>query len=493
MKKNITMNRYIKISLLLLLPYLLEAQIQLVNNNAFIKIEAGVDMRLDNGAVNNKSSGQISNDGHLYVGSDYLQNTGATYTGGAASWLWFEGTGNQNITSDVLLTINRLRVDNANRLVLGSPLTISETADLMFNGSIELGANNLVLASGASLVNYDATHYIATNSVGALQQEVTAANVVFPVGNSIYNPATLNNSGTTDNISVRVVDQVQTGYPVGGIETDGVVSKAWFIEEETVGGSDVTMTLQWDTGDELPSFDRSVSGISHWDSPYWDRSPTWTPATNVGGTSWTQTRSGITSFSPFAVEDTQQDLPVELLSFNAKRKDVDEVILTWATATEINNKGFFVQRMLEGETEFTTIDFVEGNGNSTTTNNYQYLDPNAFEGVSYYRLQQIDFDGTTEYTETRAVFGIQTQTDVAVYPNPTNSLINIRFANLEKAENAAVQILDARGRLIYNQNHTVSTQEILTLAVLELAPSGMYLLSIQTDNGQKIMQKIIRE
>ncbi|MCP4440593.1 MAG: T9SS type A sorting domain-containing protein [Aureispira sp.] len=487
------MNRYIKISLLLLLPSLLTAQVRFVNNNATVKVEAGTNIKLDNGSVNNHTGGQINNDGNIYVDQGFVQNTGATYTGGASSWLWFEGGINQGITSDAVVNITQLRVSNGSRVVLASPVTVSQSVDLTTNGSVELGANNLVLSSGASISNYNASSYIITNSVGVLQQEVGVGNVVFPVGNSIYNPATLNNAGTLDNFRVRVEDQVQTGYPVGGVETDGVVGKVWMIDEEVPSGSDVTMTLQWDTGDELPSFDRSVSGISHWVGASWDRSPTWTAATNVGGTSWTQTRSGINSFSPFAVEDLQQDLPVELIDFNAKRKDADEVLLTWATATEINNKGFFVQRMLEGESEFTTIGFVEGNGSSTIMNSYEYLDPNAFDGVSYYRLEQVDFDGTTEYTETRAVFGVKSAIDIAIYPNPTNNVVNVRLSNLEEIEEAQVRILDARGRLVYNQQHTIKNEEVLTLEAFQLLPSAMYMLSIQLDNAKPIMKKIIKE
>ncbi|MCP4438191.1 MAG: T9SS type A sorting domain-containing protein [Aureispira sp.] len=490
------MNRYIKISLLLLLPSLLAAQVHFVNNNATVKVGSGANIKLDNGSVNNNSGGQINNDGNIYLDLDFVQNTGATYTGGATSWLWFEGAGNQGIISDAVVNITQLRVDNGNRVILASPVTVSQTVDLMSistGGSIELGANNLVLSPGAVINNYDASNYIITNSVGVLQREVSAGNVVFPVGNSIYNPATLNNAGTLDNFMVRVEDQVQTGYPVGGIETDGVVGKVWMIDEQVAGGSDVTMTLQWDTGDELPNFDRSVSGISHWVGASWDRSPTWIPATNVGGTSWTQTRNGINSFSPFAVEDLQQDLPVELISFDAKRKDVDEVVLTWSTATEINNQGFWVQRMLEGELEFETIGWVDGMGNSTITNNYQYIDNNAFDGVSYYRLQQVDFDGYTEYTETRAVFGVKAVTDIAIYPNPTNAILNIRFSNLEKEQTANVQILDARGRLVYSQLHSISNQEILTLDVFEKYPSALYMLSVQVDNNKPFIKKIVKE
>ncbi|MCP4440041.1 MAG: T9SS type A sorting domain-containing protein [Aureispira sp.] len=490
------MKRILKYSLLsasIFLAANIEAQVNLVNNNTTLKINAGVDLRVENGAIRNSNSGTIANDGNIYLDNDFVQNTGATYTGGGLSWLWFEGGSNQNITGDAPLSVTQLRVENGNRLILGNTVNVSQTVDLMFNGDIELGAHDLIVAPAGVITNYNANNYIITNGTGSLQQEAGASNLVYPVGNSIYNPATINNSGTVDNISVRVVDQVQTGYPVGGVETAGVVSKAWFLEEETVGGSDVSLTLQWDTADELAGLDRSVSGISHWDVIAWDRSPTWTNATNVGGTSWTQTRTGITSFSPFAIEDQQLDLPVELLFFDAERKDVDEVLLTWSTATEINNKGFYVERMLEGETEFKTVGFVEGTGTSSIANNYQLIDPNAYEKVSYYRLRQVDFDGQYDYSETRAVFGLMAQTEIAIYPNPTTDVVNIRFSNLAVGSEAAVQLLDARGRLVYDAKHAVSSQEALILDLFEQLPSAMYILSVHVDNGEQLIKKIVRE
>ena len=471
------------------------AQSNLINNGAIIKVQNTANLRVDNGGIVNRTSGVIDNQGNVYLDSDFNQLTAATYNGSASSWLWFEGTGNENINSDAPLNIARLRVDNGNRLVLGNDLNISTDADLMTNGNIELGNFDLVMAPGGTIAGYDANNYIISNGSGYLQQEVGASAVVFPVGNAIYNPATLSNAGTLDNFQARVEDFVRGDYPAGNIETIGIVGKAWFIEEQTIGGSDVTMTLQWETADELPGFSRIVSGISHWTGAAWDRSPTWTAAASAGA-SWTQTRSGITSFSPFAVEDVDMDLPIELLAFDAKRSNSSTVALTWSTASELNNKGFFVERMLEGETEFSIVQWVDGFGTTSETTHYAINNDNSFTGNSYYRLRQVDFDETESLSEIRAVRGsvFNEFTNVSLYPVPVSNELSVRFGKLPKGvRSGEVRIIDLQGRVLFDASVAVQSNQVLLIEEVTQWPAGMYMLHIRLDNGSTMTEKFVKE
>jgi hypothetical protein len=91
-------------------------------------------------------------------------------------------------------------------------------------------------------------------------------------------------------------------------------------------------------------------------------------------------------------------LPVELLSLDANPIDNQFIRVDWATAVEINNAGFTVQRSTDG-VNFVDLGWVDGNGNSTATNYYFFDDMNAERGQMYlYRLEQQDFDGTLSYT-----------------------------------------------------------------------------------------------
>jgi hypothetical protein len=486
----------IKTTICLIFPLLSSAQVQLINNGANIRVNTAVDLRVEDGGIKNENGGQITNDGNIYLDRDFDQNTTATYFGGATSWLWFEGAANQNILSDAEVDIARLRADNGNRVILSNNVNISTEVNFLNNTLIELGAQNLVILAGGSITNFDANNFVLTNGTGILQQEVAVSPVIFPVGFSIYNPATLTNSGTTDNFRVRVEDQVLDAYPAGTIEIEGVVSKVWMIDEITPGGSDLTMTLQWETSDELPNFNRAASGISHWIGTNWDRSPTWTNATAVGATTWTQTRSGITTFSPFAIEDFEMDLPVELLNFTAERLSPSEVNLNWQTASELNNSGFFVERMLENENSFTSIAWLDGFGTTSEVTHYNYVDNNAYTGVSYYRLRQVDFDGTESFSEVRAVTGREhnIMSDVDIFPIPVKDDLNIRFGKLpEGVTSAQVRIVDLTGRVLFNSELALQSYQVLKIEAISDWPPAMYLLSLKMNNGDSLIEKFLKQ
>jgi len=121
-------------------------------------------------------------------------------------------------------------------------------------------------------------------------------------------------------------------------------------------------------------------------------------------------------------------IPVELTSFIASANGSD-VTLNWSTATETNNKGFEVQRKAVGG-EFNSIAFIQGKGTTTQTQNYSYSDIGLTPGAYSFRLKQVDFDGTTEYSE---VVEVEISAPAAFelaqnYPNPFNPSTAINFS-----------------------------------------------------------------
>ena len=480
------------ISLLALLPCCIYAQGGLVNNGAIMKVSNSTDLKIEGGGVTNQANGRIVNEGNIYLDLNWSQ-TGTTtnYTGGG--WMWFEGGANQNLSSVSALTVPRLRVDNNNRLILGDNVTVSTRVDLMNNGSIELGNNNLVISPGGDIVNYDANNFIITNNTGILQQEVSTTDVVFPVGNASYNPATLNNSGTTDNFQVRVFNQVLNEGTTGAVKNTGVVGRTWMIDEVVTGGSNVDMTLQWQIPEEL-AFDRNNCGIArHTSGTLWDNPPVYGPATNVGTNTWTQTRTGFTTFSPFVVRDPTVDLPVELVTFEAVRQNRELVQLDWVTASETNNMGFEVERMLDTETEFKKIAWVDGQGSITEMFYYDLLDPNPHAGISYYRLKQIDFDGTVSYSVIRAVEGYETKGSLSVYPVPTYDRLNINFNDwITEDTDVTIQVMDVLGRVLIRKDITIQPNMVLTLEEVQALLPGTYFVNVSSPTGLNAMRKFIR-
>lgn len=139
---------------------------------------------------------------------------------------------------------------------------------------------------------------------------------------------------------------------------------------------------------------------------------------------------GLIKFMPFSTF-----VPVELTSFTANVVE-GNVVLNWITATELNNTGFDVERCaLSAERQaWETIGFVKGNGTSTEVHNYSFADQNPFVGKSYYRLKQIDFDGTYTYSNIAEVdFVLPVQFSLEQnYPNPFNPVTSIKYAISDK-------------------------------------------------------------
>jgi len=183
-------------------------------------------------------------------------------------------------------------------------------------------------------------------------------------------------------------------------------------------------------------------------------------------------------------------VPVELTSFNAIARN-NSVLLNWSTASELNNSGFAIERKQENS-NWNRIAFVDGNGTTTSPNKYSYADANLSAGKYLYRLKQIDFDGSYEYSNiAEANIELPTKFELSQnYPNPFNPNTVIAYS-LPQTSHVTLRIYNALGQeistlvngIVEAGNHNVDFNAALL-------SSGIYYYRLET-NGLISMKKMM--
>jgi len=175
-------------------------------------------------------------------------------------------------------------------------------------------------------------------------------------------------------------------------------------------------------------------------------------------------------------------IPVEFTSFGAIYNKND-ITLHWETATELNNKGFNVERRID-KNEWKSIVFIKGNGNSTSPKEYSYIDNDLFSGGTkfQYRLKQIDYDGSFEYTEIVEVETVPQQYELSQnYPNPFNPSTSIRYS-IPKQSNVSLKVYDILGNEVANLVNEEKDQGVYTVNFNAIGlSSGIYFYTLRAD------------
>jgi hypothetical protein len=180
-------------------------------------------------------------------------------------------------------------------------------------------------------------------------------------------------------------------------------------------------------------------------------------------------------------------LPVRFSSFTASRTSETKVSIAWTTASEQNNRGFNVQKNVNGE--WKTIAFVFSqtlDGNSTSALTYSYNDPNMEKGITQYRVQQVDIDGHFTYSDIRAIRGETVATKLLVYPNPSaDGKVNVVFDDNMGLRD--VQVNDMQGKVIKSYKGISSN-----ILVIERLTSGFYTIKVTNPaTAASSVQKVI--
>lgn len=158
-------------------------------------------------------------------------------------------------------------------------------------------------------------------------------------------------------------------------------------------------------------------------------------------------------------------LPIELLSFECKSAGDEGIVLSWSTASEINNDYFKLERSSEG-TDFQTIKIIDGQGNSTLTTHYMETDASPVSGVNYYRLTQVDFDST------------KTSSYVVSCTSGGDEVVTMN-------------VFDLSGRMVISEK-TMLSEKMSSINNSGISP-GIYIVHLIRSSGRTTLEKCVKK
>ncbi len=196
-----------------------------------------------------------------------------------------------------------------------------------------------------------------------------------------------------------------------------------------------------------------------------------------------QTTCNLDTIAVIVIQD--KSLPVTLSGFGGERQGSNN-ILKWTTATEANNKGFELERSIDG-VNFSSLAFVQtksNGGNSSLSHNYLYTDSKPFKGNGYYRLKQVDKDGRFNYSSVVLIKGgLSGKVQLSsVYPNPARSIINV-VLNTSAKTTVNFVVTDLAGKTIMQQSSEMKAGDNTVPINIGKLAAGSYIVKAICETG----------
>jgi hypothetical protein len=435
---------------------------------------------------------------NIELHGNWLNNStnAAPFVAGAGTeFVRFAGGNNQTVQRTASTEgFNNIQVNKtAGTVTLNSPATVAQNANF---------SNGVVLTTTANVLRFldNATATGASNAshVDGPVQKVGNDAFVFPVGDAgdlgqVAIPA----PNDVADVFTAQFFKVAAPNPTALAPTLQAVNYLlhWqFGQTTNAGAADViTPTLHWN--DAIPDlvYDLIDTRFARWDGTTWQDDGFALASGGVPGAgAITSTVAHNYSTAPNPTFLTfgyfVDPLPIELLAFQAEANGA-VADLSWATATEANNSGFWVERSTAGN-RYERLGFVNSlHGTTSEVSHYTFTDANPASGRNLYRLAQTDVDGTVTYSNVAEVFfgdaASATEATLGLFPNPTAGTLNLQLPS-QFSTIGTYTVLDAAGRVA--QAGQLNGQ--LQLSVQELT-HGAYTLVVRTNEGM-LTQRFVR-
>ena len=469
-----------------------------------------------NGNVNISAGTFTPSSTTTFTGANF-QTSGSGVVSSSAGTITFSGGSAQTIddNSSAALVFNDVVVDkSANNVTLNDPASVDGALTLTSGDIITTSTNLLTLTVNASVSAGSNNSHIN----GPLARNTNlASEYVFPVGD-----------GTTwRRIGLIPVSTTAETYTAQFFNTDPQVA---FSKDLNTGLEQVSRVSYWTVGRSGTVdaqvklyWEEAIDGVNHSNltslrvARYEDDGPYWTSEGNSSTTTSGATSGTITSGAGGVSDFTSQgvftlgssvlgdhSLPVSLVLFEAKA-DFNSVNLSWKTESETNNDGFFIyrkekQEQRESDWNLLNKTMINGKGNSSEGNTYNFVDDKVISGMVYeYLLESVSINGDRSEEKTIEVT-IPVPAEFVLfnnYPNPFNPATNLKF-QLPKDCNVSINVYNIQGELIktlLKNAHYAPGEYIVQWngnnRFGQKVASGVYIYRFTADNYSKIGRMIL--
>ncbi len=487
---------------------------EMVFDGAFTKTLPPVNLTVLGDITIENTVGNVVNhpSNTLTLYGNWTNNRGASgYTSAAGTINMINSTAVRDITG--VTTFRNLTINNtfatAPQVTVNSPITVQGTLTLT-SGVVQTDAVNIItLANGATTGIGSASAYI-DGPMAVTKASVGVTNFNFPIGKlDEYRPAQLSVTHSDVASTIYTAEMLpgnanDLGYTLPGTLEHVSYTRFWDISKTgagTVTGATVRLYYS-STGTNDEVFDAPNLAVAKTNDLYTD----WVDlnGTATGNNNGSILSGSFTTFSLFTLANKVgggNPLPVDLLYVKAKKQE-NNVLVQWATASEINQSHFEIERSSDGK-NFNYIGAVySSQSHSSQLKSYDFIDQNPQTGINYYRLKQVDLDGQFIYSNMVYVIyddisSFKHNNFFTLYPNPVkhDQLIHVQSTNTNQSiKEVTVMLVDIHGKAYL-------TDVLLTdidggfyyaISIDKTIPPGTYMIIASTSEMYEAQKIIIQ-
>ncbi|MEM9917577.1 MAG: T9SS type A sorting domain-containing protein [Bacteroidota bacterium] len=442
----------------------------------------------------------FSGGGQFFVGGNFSRPTNfGRLRMSANAVLTYNGTGAQTVARETLpgsgtddFEFTNVVFNNTSGIpiTLEGPVIIADSLALT-NGIIATdGTNSLTIGDGATITGGSSAAFISGPLIK--QGSTNGQPFLFPIGNGgVYAPIEISAmSNATDGYTAQYYN---CPPPFGNsidASLDNISSQEYWSLQKVAGTPNVNVRLLWMDSDE-----RGINNLDSLVVAYYNTGDSeWMSLGNGGTTGSVGASPGSVSndlncpppfgngnelFTIGSVDDVLNSLPVELTKFTANLVN-KAVFIDWETTFEQDNDYFLVEHSADGRI-FNVLDFVEAmEDNNQMVNSYGTVDRDPVQGFNYYRLKQVDLDGTFYYSEI-IVVSLENKGNPILFPNPVSDRLSIHMGGTNQSA-VDVQIYDNTGTQVFRRTYRSQggVFQLSSAEIQNLLP-GYYNLLLQNE------------